>query len=58
MSSSGLLTVGKEPDVSKCQVMYDVAPDGRFLAVVPALFAARKPLIVIVNWVPHAKVMV
>ena len=35
-----------------CQAMYDVAPDGRFLAVVSALFAARKPLIVIVNWAP------
>jgi eukaryotic-like serine/threonine-protein kinase len=32
---------------------YDVAPDGRFLAVVPVESAATKPLTVIVNWAPR-----
>jgi hypothetical protein len=29
---------------------YDIAPDGRFLAIVPVQFASRQPLTVLVNW--------
>ena len=29
---------------------YDVAPDGRFLAIVPETFANQQPMTVIVNW--------
>jgi Tol biopolymer transport system component len=32
---------------------YDVAPNGRFLAVIPVESAATKPLTVIVNWSPR-----
>ena len=29
---------------------YDVAPDGRFLAIVPEALASEQPLTVVVNW--------
>jgi hypothetical protein len=29
---------------------FDIAPDGRFLAIVPETFANRQPMTVIVNW--------
>jgi hypothetical protein len=29
---------------------YDVAPDGRFLAIVPDALASEQPLTVVVNW--------
>jgi len=41
-----LFTLAKGTDWSA----YDLAPDGRFLAVVPVQFAAQQPLTVIVNW--------
>ena len=29
---------------------YDVAPDGRFLAIVPEALASEQPLTVVLNW--------
>ncbi|HEX4566451.1 MAG TPA: hypothetical protein VH138_07445 [Vicinamibacterales bacterium] len=29
---------------------FDVAPDGRFVAIVPESLAAQQPLTVVVNW--------
>jgi hypothetical protein len=29
---------------------YDVAPDGRFLAIVPEALASEQPLTVVMNW--------
>ena len=33
-------------------VDYDVAPDGRFLAIVPEVMANQQPLTVVLNWLP------
>ena len=37
---------------SPAWVDFDVAPDGRFLAVVPDVLAHERPLTVVLNWVP------
>jgi eukaryotic-like serine/threonine-protein kinase len=35
-------------------VDYDVAPDGRFVAIIPEVFGQRQPMTVIVNWITQA----